>query len=166
MTKSETMQQLAAAANEEQLAAMGEQIEHLRQAKLCSAEELAAALEPLAQAMAALTDQTRQSLVQIEKQGRDQARELREQTEKALMACQNAELAARDAAGRLEVVVEGIAWRHYLIAILTGLATGMLVTVFLLWRASPHAMVYTLNAKEVAELLRPEIAALRPRKGK
>ncbi|MQA21163.1 hypothetical protein [Rugamonas rivuli] len=55
---------LAAASNVARIDALSQQVERLRQTKLSSAEELAAILEPLAQAMAALTDETRASLVQ------------------------------------------------------------------------------------------------------
>jgi malate synthase len=58
MTKSETMKQLAAASNAGRLDDLGQRIETLRSARIESAEQLAAMLEPLAQAMAALTDET------------------------------------------------------------------------------------------------------------
>ena len=61
MSKTETARQLNAAATAQRLSTVAAQIETLRQAKQQSAEELAATLEPLAQAMATLVDETRRA---------------------------------------------------------------------------------------------------------
>src|SRR5471032_74664 len=166
MTKSETVRQLAAASNAARVEALNQQIEGLRQAKLTSAEELAALLEPLAQAMAALTDETRLSLAQIEQHSREQSEQFRAQVETAITSWRNATRAAEKAAERLDQAVQRMEVSHYLLAILTGLVTGILASVFWLWLAPAPTVQYTLDAKAVAELLRPEIVALKPRKGK
>jgi hypothetical protein len=62
MRKTETLRQLAAMSNETHLDMLGRQIEAVHQSRVKSVEELATLLEPLAQAMAALTDETRQTL--------------------------------------------------------------------------------------------------------
>jgi acyl-CoA reductase-like NAD-dependent aldehyde dehydrogenase len=166
MTKSETLKQLAAASNEARLASLNQQIEHLRQAKLTSAEELAALLEPLAQAMAALTDETRASLAQGQQHSKQQSEEFKVQLEAAITSWRNATQVAERAAERLDQVAWRMERRHYLLAVLTGVVTGLLASAFWLWLAPAPVVQNSLDATAVAELLRPEIAALKPRKGK
>jgi len=166
MKKTETMRQLAAASNAARVEALNQQIERLRQAKLTSAEELASILEPLAQAMAALTDETRISLEQIEQRSREQGEKLRNQTQTAISSWNNAAKAAQQAAERLDEAGQRLQLNHYLLAILTGVMTGLLASVFWLWLAPAPTVQNVLDAKAVAELLRPEIAAPKPRKGK
>lgn len=74
MGKTETVRQSGAAWNEKRLARLASQIESVRQANYQSAEELAQTLEPMAQAMAALTDETRQTLVEIVQMGRQHSK--------------------------------------------------------------------------------------------
>ena len=166
MTKSETVRQLAAASNAARVEALNQQIESLRQAKLTSAEELATLLEPLAQAMAALTDETRASLEQIGQHNREQGEQFRAKVETAITSWRNATMAAEKAAERLDQAGRRMEVSHYLLVVLTGLVTGILASVFWLWLAPAPTVQNTLDAKAVAELLRPEIAALKPRKGK
>ena len=166
MKKTETMRQLAAASNAARVEALNQQIEGLRQAKLTSAEELASILEPLAQAMAALTDETRTSLEQIEQRSREQGEQLRSQTETAITSWNQAAKAAQQAAERLDEAGRRVELNHYLLAILTGVMTGLLASAFWLWLAPAPKVQNVLDAKAVAELLRPEIVALKPRRGK
>jgi hypothetical protein len=165
MTKSETMKQLAAASNAAGLAELGKQIEQVRQAKLESAEQLATMLEPLAQAMAALTDETRQTLVEIENQSRERSAQFRAQIEAAAKAWKDAAAQTRYAAEILSRAGRRMEWSHYLVALMTGLITAMLVSVFWLWLAPP-SVVNQLDPKAVADYLRPEIAVVRPLNGK
>ena len=72
MSKTETLRQSAAASNETRLEHLAHQIQELSQAKAQSAEALATMLEPLAQAMDALTDETRQTLAEIDRKSREQ----------------------------------------------------------------------------------------------
>src|ERR1051325_5584220 len=62
MSKAETLRQYAEGSTAARVAALVSQVETLRQAKHQSVEELAAALEPIAQAMAKLTDDTQAAL--------------------------------------------------------------------------------------------------------
>jgi cell division protein FtsX len=165
MTKSETMKQLAAASNAARLAELGKQIEQVRQAKLESAEQLATMLEPLAQAMAALTDETRQTLAEIEHQSREQSEQFRKQIEAAAKAWKDASAQTRDAAESLNRAERRMEWTHYLVALMTGLITAMLVSAFWLWLAPP-SVVNQLDPKAVADYLRPAIVAVKRSNGK
>jgi hypothetical protein len=64
----------------------------LREAKLTSAEELATLLEPLAQAMAALTDETRASLEQVQEYNKEQSKQFLKQLENVTTAWYSAPL--------------------------------------------------------------------------
>lgn len=165
MRKTEILKQLADSANKTKLADLGTQIGALHQAKLTSAEELAEILEPIAQAMAALTDETRQSLSMIEAKGMEQGERIQQQIMAAARACQAATEQALCAAQRLELAGRSLEWSHYLVAMATGCATALLVSGFWLWLAPPTVVNY-LDPKAVAEELRPAIAALKPSKGK
>jgi hypothetical protein len=165
MTKSETLKQLAAASNAARLAELGKQIANVRQAKLESAEQLATMLEPLAQAMAALTDETRQTLIEIVQQSREQGEKFQRQIEVAAKAWQDAAAQTREAAESLNQAGRRMEWRHYLLALMTGLCTAMLVSAFWLWLAPP-SVISQLDPQAVAEYLRPEIAAVKRSNGK
>jgi hypothetical protein len=165
MTKSETLKQLAAASNAARLAELGKQIEHVRQAKLESAEQLASFLEPLAQAMAALTDETRQTLVEILRQSREQGERFQEQVQSAERTWQVAAVKTQQAAEWMDLAGRRMESSHYLLALTTGLITAMLVSVFWLWLAPP-TVLNQLDAKAVAEHLKSEIAAVKRSKGK
>jgi hypothetical protein len=165
MTKSETLKQLAAASNAARLAELGKQIEHVRQTKLESAEQLASTLEPLAQAMAALTDETRQTLVEILRQSREQGERFQEQVQSAERTWQVAAVKTQQAAERMHLAGRRMESTHYLLALATGLITAMLVSAFWLWLAPP-TVLNQLDAKAVAEHLKSEIAAVKRSKGK
>jgi cell division protein FtsX len=109
------LKQLAAASNAARLAELGKQIEQVRQAKLESAEQLATMLEPLAQAMAALTDETRQTLVEIEHRSREQSAQFRAQIEAAAKAWKDAAAQTSDAAESLNRAGHRMEWIHYLV---------------------------------------------------
>jgi hypothetical protein len=166
MTKSETLKQLAAASNEARLASLNQQIERLRVAKLTSAEELAALLEPLAQAMAALTDETRTSLEQLQRNSQEHGKQLLAQMEKSVAAWRSAATAAQQAAERLERAGRRTEISHFLLAAVVGVMAALLASAFLLWLAPAPVVQNVVDANAVAELLKPEIAAQKPRKGK
>jgi hypothetical protein len=165
MRKTEIMKQLADNANMAALSDLGAQIGALHRAKLTNVEELAAILKPLAQAMAALTDETRQSLAQIEAKGREQAERLHDQIEEAAKVCDAATKQVHKATDRLEKASNRIAWSHYLLAMATGCVTALLVSASWLWLAPPTVSNH-IDAKEIADQLRPVIAPLKPSKGK
>ncbi|OFA08441.1 IncQ-type mobilization protein MobB [Duganella phyllosphaerae] len=138
MSKTETVQQLAAASNAARVQALNQQIESLRQAKLTNVEELAAMLEPLAQAMALLTEETAASLRKIERieqRSRDQSSQFNVQMEKALVSWKQAATAAKAAADQMDRAEENAALRGMVVAVLTGLTTGLLVSALWLWLA-------------------------------
>lgn len=102
MSKSETMKQLAAASNAARLTEVGQGIETLRTAKIASVDQLVSMLEPLAQAMAALRDETRETMSAIAQQGREQGDQLRMQIDSASRAWSKASSEAQQVAQNLE----------------------------------------------------------------
>jgi hypothetical protein len=165
MKKTETLRQLAASANEKSIADLGTRIETLRRAKIESADQLASMLEPIAQAMAALTDETRSTLVDIEQKSREHSARFEREVTAAATAVQNAAAMASQSADRLNRAGQSMEWTHYLLVVATGLVTAALVSAFLLWLAPP-TVVNHLDAAQVAEHLRPAIEALKPSKHK
>ena len=166
MSKTETLRQLSDAANEKRIERLANQIESLRQAKHQSAEDLAATLEPLAQAMAALADETRQTLAEIDRKSREQGETFKRQLSESATLYKEAAAAASQAAESLNQAGQRMEWRHYALALLTGLVTAALVSVFWLWLAPPTVQ-NQLDAKAVADHLKPAvIEALRPSRGK
>jgi arginine/lysine/ornithine decarboxylase len=166
MSKTETLRQSAAASNETQLERLASQIETVRQSKLQSVEELTELLEPLAQAMATLTDETRETLALINKKSREQGEAFSSQTNQAAENLKQAVARAQQAANRIDQAGARAKLVHYALAALTGLLTAAFVTVFWLWVAPP-AVQNQLNSKEVAEHLKPAlIEALKAAKGR
>ena len=168
MSKTETLRQSAAASNAKRLAHLAHQIETVRQAKHQSVEDLASSLEPLAQAMAALTDETRQTLMLIEQRTREQAESFTSQLQEEVRTFREITAAARKAADKMQQSTQGLRWRHYALALVTGLVTAALVSGFWLWVAPPKVVnTVTLNAQAVADLLQPAMtAALKHSKGR
>ena len=165
MKKTETLRQLTNSANRARLSDLGAQIEALHQAKISSVDELAMILEPIAQAMAALTDETRQTMSAIEAKGAEQGERIQRQIMAAAQACQAATQRAESAAQRLEAASQSAESRNYFLAIATGCVTAVLVSAFWLWLAPPTVSNF-LDARALADMLRPEIAALKLSKGK
>lgn len=166
MSKTETLRQSAAASNATRVEHLATQIESLRQAKHQSAEDLAATLEPLAQALAALTDETRQTLAEIDRKSREQGETFKRQLSESVTGYKEAAAAASQAAESLNQAGQRMGWTHYALALLTGLITAALVSVFWLWLAPPTVQ-NQLDAKAVADHLKPAvIEALRPSRGK
>ena len=168
MSKTETLRQSAAASNATRVEHLATQIESLRQAKHQSAEELAQTLEPLAQALAALTDETRQTLAEIDRKSREQGEAFKRQLSESVKGYKEAAAEASQAADSLNQAGQRMEWRHYALALLTGLVTAALVSGFWLWLAPPTVTVQNqLDAKAVADHLKPAvIEALRPSRGK
>ena len=166
MSKTETLRQSAAASNATRVEHLATQIESLRQAKHQNAEDLAAMLEPLAQAMAALTDETRQTLAEIDRKSREQGETFERQLSESATVYKEAAAAASQAAESLNQAGQRMGWTHYALTLLTGLITAALVSVFWLWLAPPTVQ-NQLDPKAVADHLRPAvIEALRPSRGK
>ena len=165
MSKSETMKRLAAASNTARLTELGQGIETLRTAKIASADQLASMLEPLAQAMAALTEETRETMSVIAQQGREQGVQLRMQIDTASSAWSKASSEAQQVAQNLEAAARQTERRQYALVVTIGLMTALLVSAFWLCLAPPTVQNH-LDAKAVADLLRPEIAPAKPSRGK
>jgi hypothetical protein len=138
----------------------------LRTAEVQSADELAKMLEPLAKAMAALTDETRQTLAQLDKTSKDQSQTFKMQLATTVQSYNEASKAASSAADKLAAASSRIEMSHYALAVVTGLVTAVLTTAFWLWLAPPK-INNTLDAQAVAQVLKPAvIEALRPSKGR
>lgn len=166
MSKTETLRQSAAASNETRLERLASQIEAVRQAKHQSAEDLAATLEPLAQAMAALTDETRQTLAEIDRKSREQGEKFSGQISAAAKEWKAAAAEAQKAANALNQAGQRMEWRHYLLAGMVGMVTAAAVTACWLWLAPPTVQ-NQLDARAVAEHLKPAvIEALKPSRGR
>ena len=166
MSKTETLRQLAAASNAKRVEHLATQLETLRLTRHQSAEDLAATLEPLAQALAALTDETRQTLAEIDRKSREQGEAFKRQLSESVQGYKDAAAAADKAADSLNQAGQRMEWRHYALAVVTGLVTAVLVSGFWLWLAPPTVQ-NQLDPKAVAEYLKPAvIEALRPSRGK
>jgi Na+/serine symporter len=158
MSKTEILRQLSDAANEKRIERLANQIESLRQAKHQSVEDLSMVLEPLAQAMAALTDETRQTLLEIDRKSREQGELFRRQLSESMKAHKEISLSMIRAAESLNQAGQKIQWTHYVISALTGAITAALVSVFWLYLAPQQ--IY-LDARAVAAYLKPAIEASR-----
>lgn len=166
MSKIETLRQSAAASNETRLERLASQIETVRQAKHQSAEDLAVTLEPLAQALAALTDETRQTLIEIDRKSREQGETFTRQLTESVRSYREAAAEANKAAESLDRAGQRMEWRHYALAVMTGLVTAALVSAFWLW-LHPPTIQNSLDAEVVAEYLKPAvIEALKRSKNK
>ena len=167
MSKTEITRQLATASNAKRLEHLATQIEILRQAKLQSAEDLSAILEPLAQAMAALSDETRETLAQVEATSQQHAKQFQEQTSTAVQHWTRTLNAAEQAAKQLSQATREIKAMFYLVAITTGLCSAVLATALWLWLALTPTLVNQIDAQEVANSLKPDLTAPpAPSKGK
>lgn len=166
MSKTETLQQSAAATNAMRIERLASQIETLRQARHASTESLAAAIEPMAQAMAALADESRRTLSEMDRRSKEQAEASKRQIIEATRAAERASAQAQQAAESLNQAGRRMEWRHYGLAVVTGLVTAALVSGFWLWLAPPTVQ-NQLDARAVAEHLKPAvIEALKPSRGR
>lgn len=167
MSKTETMRQLSDAANEKRIERLAREIESLRQTKHQSAEDLAAALEPLAQAMAALTDETRQTLAEINRQSREQAERFKTETAIMVKSCQEVAQKARLATDRLDQAGRRLGRVNFLLVGLLGMATGAILGASWIWLAPQPKVQAMLDERAVAEVSKPAlIEAGRPSGGK
>lgn len=166
MNKAETLRQLAASANAKKLEGLSQQIETLHTAKLESVEQLAEILEPLAQAMAALTDETRQALDALQAGAKEEQERINGQLAFAAKVCQETAMNAQRSAQHLDNAARRLELSHYAVAVTTGLVSATLASAFWLWQAPERTVINQLDPKQVAEYLAPAIAAMKPSKGK
>ncbi len=158
MSKTETVRQLAAAKNEQRIEHLASQMQALRSAEIQKTEELAALLEPLAQAMAALTDETRQTLAEIERKTKEQAETFNQRLELQAKHLHKAAEQANSAASSLRSAAYNLNWTHYVIVIITGIISAVIVSGFWLWLAPP-TIQNSLDAESVAKFLKPAVTA-------
>lgn len=162
MSKTETLRQSAAASNAIRAERLANQIENLRQAKHASTESLAAAIEPMAQAMAALADESRRTLAEMDRRSQALAAASMKQIAEASRAAETASAQAQRAAESLTRASGSLGWRHYGLALLSGLISAVLVSGLWLWQAPAPRVQVQIATDELAETLRPMIEALRP----
>lgn len=178
MSKTETLRQSAQAKNETRLQDLASQVQaqasSLSQARHQSVEDLASMLEPLAQAMAALTDQASKTLTEIDHKSREAGQTFQRQldgaTQNLKAATAQAQSQLKSATDHLNRAGSRLGWKHYSLAtataVVTGAITAVLVSAFWLW-AYPPTLHNTLDPKAVADYLKPAvIEALKPSRGK
>lgn len=158
MSKTETIRQLASASNAKRLEHLAAQIETLRQAKVQSAEELSAILEPLAQAMAALSDETRETLAQIDATSRQQAQQFQERIDTTTQRWTQTLSRAEEAAQTLAKAANQIKAMFLLWTLLIGLVSATLASAFWLWLAPTPTLINRIDAQEVVNLLKADKA--------
>jgi hypothetical protein len=156
MSKTETVRQLAAAVNKQRIEHLASQMQSLREAELGKAEDLARMLEPLAQAMAKLTDETCDTLAQIQARSEKQMQTFSQQLAAQDRLLKTTANEAQQAALSLQSAGYHLSWKHYLITILTGIISAVIVSAFWLWLAPPKVQNY-LDAKRFAEYLKPAV---------
>lgn len=159
MSKTETIRQLASASNAKRLEHLAAQIETLRQAKVQSAEELSAILEPLAQAMATLSDETRETLAQIDTTSRQQAQQFQERITTTTQQWTRTLNQAEDAAQALAKAANQIKAMFLLWMLLIALVSATLASAFWLWLAPTPTLINRIDAREVANLLKADPTA-------
>ena len=174
MSKTETLRQSAQARNETRLQDLASQVQAVSRARHQSVEDLASMLEPLAQALAALTDQAGQTLTEIDYKTRETSETFQRQLDTATQILKTvttqAQAQAKSAADHLNRAGNRLGWKHYSLAtataVLTGAITAVLVSAFWLW-AYPPTLHNTLDPKAVADYLKPAvIEALKPSRGR
>lgn len=170
MSKTEMLRQSAQAKNETRLQDLTNEVQTVSQARPQSVEDLAALLEPLAQALAALTDQAGKTLTELDHKSRETSQTLQGQVDSATQILRllttQAQAQAKSAADHLNRAGNRLGWKHYGLATATGTITAVLVSAFWLW-AYPPTVQNTLDPRAVANYLKPAvIEALKPSKGK
>ena len=160
MSKTETLRQSAAASNAIRAERLASQIESLRASKAQSAEDLAQQIEPLAQALAALTDETRRTLSEIERRTKEQSEGYARQLSASTASYKDAAAAASRAAESLGSAGRRMEIRHYMLALATGAASGIvtaaLVTLSWLYLAPPKVH-HQIDTEALATLLAPAL---------
>lgn len=158
MSKTETSRQLATASNARRLEQLASQIETLRQARLQNAEDLSAILEPLAQAMAALSDETRETLAQIDATSRQQAQQFQERITATTQQWTRTLSRAEEAAQALAKAANQTKATFIVLALATGIGSATLTSAFWLWLAPAPTLINRIDAQEVANLLKGDKA--------
>ena len=119
-------------------------------------EDLAMVIEPLAQAMAALTDDTKETLAEINRKSQEQGDLFRNQIEIGTQAMNKAMKEAQAATAAMEKANRVMDLKNYSLAIMTGMFTAVVVSAFWLYLAPPEVK-NILDPAQVAEHLRPAL---------
>jgi hypothetical protein len=189
MSKTEMLRQSAQAKNATRLEALAHQVQAVREVRHQSVEDLAAMLEPLAQALAALSDETRSTLVEIESRSRATGENFQIQLEAASRALKDA-IAQTQIQAHLQAQIQeqtqahltrsaadamnragALLHRRHCIwtmaaAVATGTVSAVLVSAFWLL-LSPPTLQGSLDPKALALWLKPVlIDALKTPRGK
>ena len=170
MSKTEMLRQSAQAKNETRLQDLvGQaqaQAQAVSQARHQSVEDLASMLEPLAQTMASLTDQTKDTLIDIQARTEAANRAFLAQLAELRRSLKDATAQAQKAAESLNQAGMRMEWRFFGLSMAIAAFTAVLVSAFWLW-AYPPTVQNRLDPKAVAEYLKPAvIEALKPSKGR
>ncbi|WP_374046121.1 mobilization protein [Massilia sp. R2A-15] len=115
--------------------------------------------------MAALAVETTETLSTIGQRSRQLGEQFQRETQAATASLEKASTMAHIAAGRLAEESRRSIWSRHLIALATGVTSAILVSVFWLWLAPP-IINNQVDVGEIVRQLKPEIAALKPSKGK
>lgn len=129
----------------------------MRQETSATAERMAIAIEPLAQAMARLTDETREALSQIEARSKEQIAAQKKSISESHSAAMKVSREATEAARRLEGSTSSLTMSHYGLAAMMGLLSAALTTAFWLF-LSPPTIQNQINPEAIARMLWPAIS--------
>ena len=119
-------------------------------------EDLAQVIEPLAQAMVVLTDDTKETLAEINRKSQEQGDLFRSQIEIGIQAMNKATKEAQVATEAMDRANRRMDWKNYSLTVMTGIFTAVVVSVFWLYLAPPEVR-NTLDPAQVAEYLRPAL---------
>ncbi len=134
----------------------------LRQAR--NVEQIAEELEPLAVSLATLADQAQSSIKALEDASAKQAREWSSRQESAAAAVSKAAINVKEATAALSQIAAELkaAQRHQFrnmatVAVMSAILAAQLSLILWLWLAPVPEVKNTLDAKGVAEFLKPAI---------
>jgi ABC-type transport system involved in cytochrome bd biosynthesis fused ATPase/permease subunit len=117
--------------------------------------------------MAALSDETRETLTQIEATSQQQAQQFQERINTTTQHWTRTLNRAEEAAQALAKAANQIKAMFLLWTLLIGLVSATLASAFWLWLAPTPTLVHRIDAQEVANLLKADPTAPRaPSKGK
>jgi hypothetical protein len=170
MSKTGTLRQLAETSNEKRADQLLLQLQHLQTVRLENAEQLAEIVEPLAQAMAALTDETRKILVEVQAsiqaqeksfQGRLEAQEriFLQKLERHESRLDTASTTTLNSLKNLGESAKVLTWRHYGLCAATGMISAILVLGLWRWLAPLPILTYELDVPTLVQQIRQEIEA-------
>lgn len=138
------------------LAELQRQIEALQpqQQVQMALDELAVKVEPLAQAMVTLTEETRQTLAEIDRKSSEKMQKMQQQVEVAATAATAAAKEIETAARKAGRASKDMTWRLLLVAIFAGMMSAALTTGLLIWLLPPQMQrPIVLDSAAVAKMI-------------